>query len=272
MLSGFKDRLPPIGFDDFKRLVKNMISQGHFRNLILSGAEVTTFDDLDRYVRYAASQEWFDKIQIQTNGRNLKDKAYVKHLVDSGVNEFFVSIYGIEEVHDNITGVAGSFKEVMQGIRNLSCFDVNIISNTVLTQLNLRPSKDLFSLLAGEKVSEIHAWNLFPMSNIESGDILLDLKEFAGLLPEILSVIKPSGKPVVFKSFPECLSIGEPGFFDGFFPVTVLPDAFWEKFSECGFGKCFYRDQCRAEGCWGLSSAYINRYGDERDLLRPIVR
>ncbi|MBN2061923.1 MAG: radical SAM protein [Deltaproteobacteria bacterium] len=273
MLSGFKDKLPPIGFENFKRLLKDIISRGRFRNLILSGAEVTTFDKLDKYVQFAASLEWFDRIQIQTNGRKLKDKAYVKHLVESGVNEFFVSIYGIEQIHDKITGVMGSFEEVMQGIQNLSCFDVNTITNTVLTRLNLHNAKDLFSLLSGEKVSEMHAWNLFPMDNIDNVDIILDLKDFARLLPEFLAAIRTSGKPLVFKGFPECLSIGEPGFFDNFFPITVLPDAFWDKFSECGFGKCFYRDknQCASDSCWGLSTAYINRYGDERELLRPVT-
>jgi len=82
-----------------------------------------------------------------------------------------------------------------------------------------------------------------------------------------------SRKAVVFKSFPLCLSRGAPGFFDSLFPVTVLPDRFWRQFSECGFGACFHRQRnaCHAMDCWGLSSAYVHKYGDERELLAPMV-
>jgi len=75
----------------------------------------------------------------------------------------------------------------------------------------------------------------------------------------------------VLKSFPECLSRGGPGFFDSLYPVTLLPDRFWREFSECGFGTCVHRGPCKAWQCWGLSSAYVRKYGDERDLLSPVV-
>jgi hypothetical protein len=77
----------------------------------------------------------------------------------------------------------------------------------------------------------------------------------------------------VLKGFPECLSLGPPVFFDNFFPVTVLPDLFWKHFGKSGFGKCFHREsgQCAVRSCWGLSSAYIDKYGEERELLRPMA-
>lgn len=271
MLSGLKRKLPAIGFDMFKKVLIDIIDDGKFKNLILSGAEVTTFDDLDKYVQFAASLGWFKKIQIQTNGRRLCDKEYVKHLIDCGVNEFFVSIYGLEEVHDSITRIRGSFRETMEGLKNLEAFDVNGISNTVLTKTNFNDIARLITSLCKETVSEIHFWSFFPMEKTDTGDLVVSMKDFVQLLPEILSIVKPSGKPLVLKGFPECLSIGEPGFFDSRFPVTVLPDIFWKEFSECGFGMCVYRDKCKAKECWGLSSAYVKKYGDERDLLSPVV-
>ena len=136
MLSGMKRSLPVIGFDRFKEILSDVMNDRGFENLILSGAEVTTFDDLDRYIQFAASLGWFKKIQIQTNGRRLSDKKYLKHLIDCGVNEFFISIHGFEEVHDSITRTRGAFKETMRGLKNLEAFDVNVISNTVLTKTN----------------------------------------------------------------------------------------------------------------------------------------
>ena len=115
-------------------------------------------------------------------------------------------------------------------------------------------------------------WNFFPMGATDRGDSIVDLESFSGLIPDLASIATMAGKPVVLKSFPQCLSVGGPLFFDSLFPVTVLPDLFWKQFQECGFGQCFYRktDQCKSWQCWGLSSAYLRKYGDERNLLRPI--
>ena len=273
MLSGMKSSLPVIGFDRFKEVLSDVMNERRFENLILSGAEVTTFDDLDRYIQFAASLGWFKKIQIQTNGRRLSDKKYLKHLIDCGVNEFFISIHGLEEVHDSITRTRGAFRETMRGLKNLEAFDVNVISNTVLTKTNYHDIAPLMTLLSREKVSEIHMWNFFPMERTDTRDFVVSMKDFVQLIPRILSIGRQAGKALVLKSFPECLSMGEPGFFDSGFPVTLLPDMFWREFSECGFGMCIYRqrEECRAWQCWGLSSAYIQKYGDERDLLSPII-
>jgi MoaA/NifB/PqqE/SkfB family radical SAM enzyme len=273
MLGDMKRKLPRVGFDQFKRVLYQIRDEGRFRNLILSGAEVTTFEDLGTYIRCAASLGWFKKIQIQTNGRRLAGKDYIQYLVDCGVNEFFVSIHGLEKVHDAVARVQGAFPETLEGIRNLEAFDVNTITNTVLTKSNICDIPELFAFLLGERISEIHLWNYFPMQRTDRKDLVVSMKDFVGLLPKLITLGKKAGKAVVFKSFPSCLSQGEPGFFDGFFPVTVLPDMFWREFSECGFGACVHRQRkaCHVRDCWGLSSAYIHKYGDERDLLTPLI-
>ncbi len=273
MLSKVKSSLPVIGFDRYRKALIDIMRDGRFENLILSGAEVTTFDALDRYVRCAAALGWFKKIQIQTNGRRLSDRRYLDHLIRCGVNEFFVSIHGFEETHDAATRIPGSFKETLAGLRNLSRCDANVISNTVLTKSNFSEMIRFVAFLCGEGVSEIHLWNYFPMENIDSRDLIVSLTDLLRLLPELLSLVKAAGKVLVLKSFPLCLSAGPPVFFDSVFPVTILPDLFWREFSKCGFGKCVYREtgECNTVECWGLSSAYIQQYGDERSLLKPIT-
>jgi len=272
MLGEMKEHLPIIGFDQFRSVLYRIRDEARFQNLILSGAEVTTFDELDRYVQFAGSLGWFKKIQIQTNGRRLADRDYIRYLVDCGVNEFFVSIHGLEAVHDTVAREPGAFLETLEGIRNLQSFDVNVITNTVLTRTNLPDIPELFALLLGEGVSETQLWNYFPMERTDTKDLVVSMKNFVALLSGLLALGKKTGKALVFKSFPSCLSRGEPGFFDGLFPITVLPDMFWRGFSECGFGACFHRQRgaCHVRECWGLSSAYIEKYGEERDLLSPI--
>ena len=270
MLAGLKKELPFIDFEAFKNLVTGIKSEGKYENLVLSGAEITTFPDLGNYVRYAASLRWFKKIQIQTNGRRLSDKTYLESLIDSGINEFFVSIQGLEDTHDEITRTRGSFRETMKAVRSLGRFDVNVISNTVLIKANFPDLVSLMTSLREEAFSEIHLWNFFPMESTDSRDLLVSMKDFRESLPEVLSLLKKAKKPLVLKNFPECLSIGENGFFDSGLPMTLIDEAYWRRFRENRFGGCVHRDRCEAKSCWGLSGAYVRKFGDERNLLSPI--
>ncbi len=270
MLSGVKERLAPMDADRFRRLLQEIAADGRFDNLVLSGAEATTCPDLDGYVRTAAETGRFGKIQIQTNGRRLADMDYLRRLVDCGVNEFFVSIQGMERAHDAITRVPGSFRETAAGLENLASLDVNVIPNTVLTTANARDAASLVSFLCRTGVREIHLWNYFPMAREDSRGLVPDLRTVSEVLGKVAGAAAPFGHPLVLKSFPECLRVEPPAVFDSWFPVTVLPDAFWRRFGENRFGQCPHREQCSDRECWGLSEAYIRKYGDERERLDPI--
>jgi hypothetical protein len=263
--------LPTVDFEKFKLIVLGIVRHRKHRNLVLSGAEVTTFEQLDRFVSYAASFNYFERIQIQTNARRLKDAAYVQKLVDAGLNEFFVSMHGLEDVHDEVTEAKGGYRETIQGIENLALHpEVNLITNTVLTQQNFAGLLPLLQHLCDLPTTEMHLWNYFPMAGTDTRNLIVDLKEFFAILPDILAIVEPSGKPLVLKGFPECLSLGKPGYFDNRFPLNLIDKAFWDNFDENQFGKCIYKSVCSAKGCFGLSSAYVTKHGDERDLLSPI--
>ena len=271
MLSEVRNRMPAVELDQYRKYVDEIVRKGFYRNLILSGAEVTTLESLEEYVRYAAGTGFFHKIQIQTNGRRLKDRDYLAGLVEAGVNEFFVSVHGLEETHDAITRRPGSFAETMEGFDNLEGFEVNVIPNTVLTRQNLDEAACLMEHLCRRSVSEVHMWNFYPMEDRDTGEQVVSMDELIDLLGGLWPTFREAGKPLVLKSFPECLSIGNPVIFDSGYPATLLPEVFWKKFHESGFGTCVHRDRCQARECWGLSKAYIRKYGDERDLLSPLA-
>lgn len=270
MLSGIREQLTPVGLDRFEPLLERIREDGRYENLVLSGAEVTTCETLDRYVRMAASTGAFRKIQIQTNGRRLADRDYLSRLVDQGVNEFFVSIQGMEAAHDAITRVPGSFRETMAGLENLAVLDVNVIPNTVLTTANLQDVPRLVARLSPSGMREMHLWNYFPMERVDERGLIVRLQEVVALLPRLVEAVGTSDVSLVLKSFPECLPVSPPLILDSWFPVTVLPDAFWRRFEENRFGQCIHRAWCGDRECWGLSAAYIEKYGWEADLLKPV--
>ena len=271
MLSKVKNRLPNVDFNTFGTLIKKLVIDDRHGNLILSGAEITTCPDLVRFVEYAASYRFFKKIQIQTNGRKLADAAFLRQLIKAGINEFFISLHGLEEIHEAITGIPGSYRETLAGLANLQHFDVNVISNTVLTTTNYHSIIPLVTQLAASSVSEINIWNLFPMESRDSRNQVVSLSDLVALFPGITAAVAESGKAVVFKGFPECLTPGEPCFFDNSFPLNIIHDEFWCEFAQNGFGTCLHKDQCSARECWGLSSAYIAKYGPELEQLAPLT-
>jgi MoaA/NifB/PqqE/SkfB family radical SAM enzyme len=272
MLGDLKRQLPGIGLEAFARLLEEIRAAGRHTSLILSGAEVTTCGTLEEYVRAAAGLRWFKRIQIQTNGRRLADPAYLDRLLDWGVNEFFVSVQGLEATHDRTTRRPGAFRETTAGLRNLAERQADVITATVLTRANLREVPALLTALAEQRVNELQLWNYFPMEPTDPHDLVVSVPELLELLEALRPVAGRAGKPVVFKSFPQCLDPGEPIFFDSWFPATVLPPRFWHQFSQSGWGGCAWREagECASRACWGLSAAHRARHGDARGLLHPI--
>jgi sulfatase maturation enzyme AslB (radical SAM superfamily) len=272
MLSGIKSDLPFIDFDVFRKFVLHIKEHLGCRNLILSGAEITTFDELDKYIAFVASLGWFHRIQIQTNGRRLKNRDYVASLIECGVNEFFVSIQGLENSHDAATRRRGSFRETIEGLDNLRKYPVNIMTNTVLTRANCHDVVPLLAKLSAGPVSETHLWNCFPMESSDTRDLLVSMKDCRELLRALIPVLEAAGKPLVLKNIPECLISGEMVFLDNGFPITLIGDTYWNAFDENRFGFCCHRKECGSQICWGLTQAHVQKYGDEREILSPIAR
>ena len=64
MLGSVKKELAPTSYDGFRKVLIDVMREGRFQNLILSGAEVTTFEALERFVRFAASLESADNFSL----------------------------------------------------------------------------------------------------------------------------------------------------------------------------------------------------------------
>jgi hypothetical protein len=75
----------------------------------------------------------------------------------------------------------------------------------------------------------------------------------------------------VLNVFPECIAPGAPCFADSDFPLNLIQDDFWVEFGRNGFGGCVHKERCAARNCWGLSTAYVEKFGDECALLRPLA-
>lgn len=112
-----------------------------------SGGEPTIRKELPKAVEYA-NKLGFETIEIQTNGRMLKYKEYVKELIDAGLNRVLVSIHAPNaELEDFLTQVEGSFKEKIKGMEYLEKFGAEMRTSTVVTRYNYKELPGMAELL-----------------------------------------------------------------------------------------------------------------------------
>jgi len=97
--------------------------------VILIGGEPTIYKDLFRIISYGINLGL--KFKIVSNGRKLRNMAFLNNLIESGISHISISIEAeLEEKHNEICGTT-SFNETLKGLKN--CVKLGISLNTVTT-------------------------------------------------------------------------------------------------------------------------------------------
>jgi MoaA/NifB/PqqE/SkfB family radical SAM enzyme len=272
MIEGTMDWLRPEPPERFERILQDNAVHRRWRGLTLTGAEVTLRADLPDMAR-AARQSGFEHVRIQTHGMKLADPEYCRTLVDAGIDEYFVSVTAADAaLHDEITGVPGSFDRTMRGLANLERIDgVSVLTNTVITSRSYMVLPDVVERLAGlRRLVQMEFWTYWPMREIDDKDLVVSHIETLPYLAAAIDRARELGRMVEVKNFPACL-LGERRWaLDNAQPKLVIDPAFWPEFMRNGFHQCAHRAYCKAQSCLGLNSAYVNRFGWQAELLVPL--
>ena len=105
-------------------------------HVVFTGGEPTLREDLPQLIRYAEEKGLVSG--LVTNGRRLKDAAYLDTLVQAGLDHIQITLESHDEaVHDRMTGVDGSWRETVQGLQNAIATPVYTLTNTTLTRFNV---------------------------------------------------------------------------------------------------------------------------------------
>jgi radical SAM protein with 4Fe4S-binding SPASM domain len=103
--------------------------------LTFTGGEPTLREDLPELLLYAQNSGMVTG--LVTNGRRLKDKAYVEALEKAGLDFVQVTLESHKaKVHDLITASKGSWKETVAGIKNAVNTQIYVTTNTTLSKHN----------------------------------------------------------------------------------------------------------------------------------------
>jgi len=154
--------------------------------LTFTGGEPTLREDLPELLAYAQGKGMVTG--LISNGRKLKDKAYVDVLEKSGLDFVQITLESHKpQIHDQMTDKKGSWKETIAGIRNATQSQIYVSTNTTLSKQN---SKDFLTTIDYIKGLGVNAFGC--NSLIYSGrapdaseEFALTTDDLKMLLPEI---------------------------------------------------------------------------------------
>jgi len=131
--------------------IKHLIDKAKKRNLpiLLCGGEVPIRKDFFEILEHA-KKTGPEKVRLRTNGRIFSYNQFVKRVLDYGIRDFIIPIYGhTATLHDSMTGVSGwnrgththekndgSFDQTITGITNLLKSGARVTANVVLIEKN----------------------------------------------------------------------------------------------------------------------------------------
>jgi radical SAM protein with 4Fe4S-binding SPASM domain len=103
--------------------------------LTFTGGEPTFREDLPELLLHAQNKGMVTG--LVTNGRKMKDKAYVETLEKAGLDFVQVTLESHKPgIHDLMTAAKGSWKETVAGIKNAVPSQIYVTTNTTLSKYN----------------------------------------------------------------------------------------------------------------------------------------
>ena len=126
---------PEMSTEQWKRVIDRCWELG-IPHLTFTGGEATLRPDLVELVQYAEDVGMVTG--IQTNGRELRDRAYLDELLMAGLDHVQITLESYDPaIHDQMQGVEGAWEETVEGIKTVVDADVYMMTNTTMTTENM---------------------------------------------------------------------------------------------------------------------------------------
>ena len=165
----YKSKLNQITtFETIKDRILKLYELG-CRDFDLSGGEPTIHKSFIDIIKFIKSLDKTNKVSCLTNGSNPK---IIKEAHKEGLEEILFSIHSCGPIHDEITGISGSFNRILESYRIAK--DLNILCriNSTITNLNYHiVDTEFFDLILDLKPSQV---NFLPINYFENSEESID--------------------------------------------------------------------------------------------------
>lgn len=183
--AGGPHETPELTTAEWKQAIDRLSDVGIFI-LTFTGGEPTLREDLPELLVYAQGKGIVTG--LITNGRRLKDKAYVETLEKSGLDFVQITLESHKPaVHDKMTAQNGSWKETVTGIRNAAASALYVTTNTTLSKHNAADFLDTIDFIKSLDVDGFGCNSL--IFSGKAGEVkdefALSVAELTELLPKV---------------------------------------------------------------------------------------
>jgi len=216
--------------------------------LILSGGDPTIHPNVIEFVRFGR-ETGYSKIQIITNGRMFASKKFTDQIIDAGLDEVTFSIHGYNsKIHDSLTQVPGSFKQVLLGVQNVTTNPKIIINtDTCITNTNYRSLPETIRFII-EKIGimEVNLMSMVPQGNAWSNkeEILYDFGKVAPYVHKVIDFCRKKQAVLWLSRFP-------PEYLEGY--EDYIEDSYKMVDDIRGMGDNIFKDkkvpECKGSKC-----------------------
>ncbi len=143
-------------FDEVASRIREGFQPG--ARLILSGGEASIHPQFIDFV-HLGKQTGYGWIQTVSNGRMWSSKTFCEQAIQAGLNEVTFSMHGhTPELHDELTGVPGGFKQALRGMLNLRAVPGMVVNVDIC--INGKNYKHLKEIIAFYERLGIHEFDL----------------------------------------------------------------------------------------------------------------
>lgn len=120
--------------DQWQEIIDRLWDAG-IPHVVFTGGEPTLREDLPELIAYA--QKTGMVTGLNTNGRWLKDPAYVDKLIQSGLDHVQITLEShIPEIHDEMVACRGAWQDTTAGLKNALASHLYVMTNTTLLRAN----------------------------------------------------------------------------------------------------------------------------------------
>jgi len=170
-----------------------------------TGGEPTAVPHLDRVIEYALNRGI--RSCIITNG--VVNPTRLRRLIDSGVDEWLISVHGKERTHDLLVGRYGSREIQLRTVDMIKNTGGSIRINVVMNKFNYMELIDIVTLVLKWEPSIVnfinfnphHAWKKHMN---EAMNIIADLRLVEPFLIEAIEVLESHNIGVNVRYYPMC--------------------------------------------------------------------
>ena len=278
-----ENRIPDEKYDNVKGRLFSTIRRFEVDRVTLSGGEPTLFPFFPDILRELDARSL--PVLIQTNGQRFRDRTFAGECfggVEKSRYHILTAIHSLDpEIHDRITGVKGSWRNVVEGIHVLRDQGVRVTVKHILSAMNYRQLPQFAEWVSREFDHSVgvcvSGMDYIGMSLEEKKDYVLDYREAVPYMKQMLDRIEDGSCsfPVfVIIELPLCMI--ESGYHHFFLNTRTTDQIYQDAYMSYPTRRIhdFTTDhpECMAcaarENCPGIWEEHYKMYGD---CIHPIT-